>query len=114
MKRSRSIRLVLLGGGVMLGLAGCGESERERECRLAREQNRPDAAQLCARSRATSSSSSGGGSRISPGSWYYGRSGGYGQTYGGDNRSAFAGRSGTSTVSRAGFGSTGARASSGG
>lgn len=112
MKRSRSIRLVLLGGGVMLGLAGCGESERDRECRLAREQNRPDAAQLCARSQATSRS---GGSHGSYGSWYYGRSGGYGQTYAGDNRSAFAGRSaGTSTVSRAGFGSTGARASSGG
>lgn len=107
MKRSRSIRLVLLGGGVMLGLAGCGESARDRECRLAREQNRPDAAQLCARSRASSSVGSFG-------SWYYGRSGAYGQTYAGDNRSAFAGRSGTSTVARAGFGSTGARASSGG
>lgn len=110
MKRSRSIRLVLLGGGVMLGLAGCGESARDRECRLAREQGRPDAAQLCARSQATSR----GGSHGSYGSWYYGRSGGYGQTYAGDNRSAFAGRSGTSTVARSGFGSTGARASSGG
>lgn len=113
MKRSRSIQLVLLGGGVMLGLAGCGESARERECRLAREQLRPDAAQLCARSQATSRSGSGG----SYGSWYYGRHGAFGQSATGDARSGFAGggtRVATSTVSRSGFGSTGSRMSGGG
>jgi hypothetical protein len=112
MKRSRSIRLVLLGGGVMLGLAACGESEQERLCRLARAENRPDAEQLCARSRATSSSSGGG-----YGSWYYGRTGAYGGAYGrsqaADGRSAFTGRTATSTVSRSGFGSTGARSGGG-
>ncbi|HEY4251959.1 MAG TPA: hypothetical protein VGM87_12180 [Roseomonas sp.] len=131
MKRSRSICLVLLGGGVMLGLAACGEDEQEKACRLAREQSRPDVEQICARSQATSRSGSSSGHHY--GAWYYGRGGSYAGRSSGSGwlfgrsgsafatgdaaRSAFSGGSGarsTSTVSRGGFGSTGARASSGG
>ena len=93
MKRSRSITLVLLGGGIIL--AGCGESARQRECREATAAQRPDAAQICARSQARSSS----GGYI--GSWYYGRSAAQASSL--TNRGAS-----TAAVSRGGFGARGA------
>ena len=94
MRRSRSITLVLLGGGIIL--AGCGENTRARECREATASQRPDAAQICARSQARSS----GGSAYL-GSWYYGRSAS--QAAGVVSRGASA-----AAVSRGGFGARGA------
>lgn len=97
MRRSRSVCLVLLAGGVALSLAGGCEDRRVRECREAREQLRPDAEQICARSTSSGYRSSGGSS-----SWFFGRSHG-------DARSgqAFAGRAGAPAASsRGGFGAS--------
>jgi hypothetical protein len=66
MKRSRAITLVLLGGGVVLSLGGCGDSRRE-ECERARRELRPDAGQICA------CASSSSGYRSSGSSWFFGR-----------------------------------------
>ncbi|MES2710503.1 MAG: hypothetical protein V4653_02880 [Pseudomonadota bacterium] len=95
MRRSRSITLVLLGGGIVL--AGCGEDARARECAAANAAQRPDAAQICARSQARSSS----GGHAYLGSWYYGRN--TAQAAGLANRGAA-----TAAVSRGGFGARGA------
>jgi len=95
MKRSRAITLVLLGGGVVLALGGCGDSRRE-ECERARRELRPDAEQICARA------SSSSGYRSSGSSWFFGRG-----SDSGAQRSAFAGGSlGSPASSRGGFGST--------
>lgn len=88
MKRSRVIRLVLLGGGVAAMLAACGDDRRRAECERARAELRPDAEAICARSTGSSRTSYGS-------SWIAGRTGS---------------DAGSSTVtgspSRSGFGST--------
>lgn len=110
MRMARTITLVLLGGGVMLGGAamltgpGTGRENRQRACQEARAQNRPDADQICAAAR-TSSSSGGHGAAL----WFAGRS----ARSGGALVAADGFRSGVTAVSsRGGFGSS-ARASSG-
>lgn len=68
MKRSKVIRLVLLGGGVATMLAACGDDRARREaCEEARRQLRPDAEELCRRSTTSSRSYFGP-------SWFAGRS----------------------------------------
>jgi hypothetical protein len=95
MKRSRAITLVLLGGGVVLSLGGCGDSRRE-ECERARRELRPDAGQICARA------SSSSGYRSSGSSWFFGRG-----SDDGAQRSALAGGGlGSAASSRGGFGGT--------
>jgi hypothetical protein len=66
MKRTKVIRLVLLGGGVATMIAACGDDRTalRRACEEARAQLRPDAAQICQRS---TSATSGAG-------WLFGRS----------------------------------------
>jgi hypothetical protein len=99
-KRTKALRLVLLGGGVATMLAACGNDEaRARECALAKAQQRPDAEQICRRSTSSSSSTSSSG-RYYGGPWFAGRTSG--------TPSATA----PSTSSRSGFGSTGSRSSS--
>jgi hypothetical protein len=96
MKRSRAITLVLLGGGMVLSLGGCGDSRRE-ECERARRELRPDSEQICARA-----SSSSSGYRSSGSSWFFGRG-----SDGGAQRSALAGGGlGSAASSRGGFGGT--------
>lgn len=118
MRTARTITLVLLGGGVMLGGAamlmppGSGRENRQRECQDARVQNRPDAEQICAAARTSSSSGSGGYHGASP--WFFGRSG---RSAGGAQGAALVAANGfrggvTSVSSRGGFGSS-AHASSG-
>lgn len=69
MKRSKVIRLVLLGGGVATMLAACGDNRARREaCEEARRQLRPDAEEICRRSASSSSSRS----YFGP-SWFAGR-----------------------------------------
>jgi hypothetical protein len=95
MKRTKALRLVLMGGGIAVMLAACGDNDaRRRECEQARAQLRPDAEQICARSSARSSST---GSRGS--SWFFGRSAG---TSDGGRSSATS----TAPSSRGGFGSS--------
>lgn len=102
MRRSRTVSLVLLAGGVTLTLAGGCESRAtrlQRECAEARAQQRPDAEQICARSVSNTYRSS--GSHVW---WFFGRSGGDART-----SSSFAGRSSASSPgssTRGGFGST--------
>ena len=97
MKRTKAIRLVLLGGGVAAMLAGCGDNDaRRRACEEARAQLRPDAEEICRRSTASSSSRGFVGS-----GWTAGR------TRTDTSRAVTS----TSSSSRSGFGST---ASSGG
>lgn len=99
MRRSRSVCLVLLAGGVALSLTGGCEDRRARECREARAQLRPDAEQICARSTA--------GTTRGYAPWFFGRSTGDARTTQG-----FAGRAGTpATSARGGFGSSAARSS---
>lgn len=105
MRKSRSVCLVLLAGGVAVSLAGGCESRQaqlQRECAAARAEMRPDAEQICARSVSRSYSSAGGGGH---GWWFFGRSGGSSSTR---TASAFSsGRSGAAaTSSRGGFGGT--------
>lgn len=112
MRMARTITLVLLGGGVMLGGAamlmspGSGRENRQRECQDARAGNRPDADQICAAARTSSSSGSGGYHGVSP--WFFGRSG---RSAGGAQGAALVAASGfrggaTTVSSRGGFGST--------
>jgi hypothetical protein len=107
---ARTITLVLLGGGVLVGGAamlagpGTGRENRQRACQEARAQNRADADQICAAARTTSSSGGHGG-----GLWLIGRSG----RAEGALVAANGFRGGATTVSsRGGFGSSG-RASAG-
>lgn len=106
MRRSRSVNLVLLAGGVAISLAGGCESRQaqlQRECAAARAEMRPDAEQICARSVSRSYSSGGGGG--GHGWWFFGRSGGNSATR---TASAFSSsRSGAAATSaRGGFGGT--------
>lgn len=131
MKRTRVLRLVLLGGG-LVAMTACGDSSprppqvndqtRRFACEQAKQQNLPNAQEICAQVGTSSSStsrtySSGGGSWFP---WFFGRS--YspsGSTYSG---SWFSGRSssssgsstsaGSSSSSRGGFGSTASSAGS--
>ncbi|MEO3474348.1 hypothetical protein AAFN86_20950 [Roseomonas sp. CAU 1739] len=113
---AQTITLVLLGGGVMLGGAamlmgpGSGRENRQRECQEARAQNRPDAEQICAAARTSSSA----GSPYHGGSWFVGRSGRSSGSTGGAALVASNGFRGgaTSVSSRGGFGSS-AHSSSG-
>ncbi len=110
MRMARTITLVLLGGGVMLGgaamLMGPGSSRenRQRACQEARAQNRADAEQICAAARTYSSSGSG----YHGSSWFFGRSGRSAGTTGGSALVASSGFRGgaTSVSSRGGFGSS--------
>ncbi len=108
MKRSRAITLVLLGGGVVLTLGGCGDPRRE-ECERARRELRPDAEQICAAAASSSSSSY----HRSGSSWFWGRSGGGGSSL---RSVSFARSAGSAAVasSRGGFGGTASRFSSSG
>ncbi len=91
MKRTKAIRLVLLGGGVAVMLAGCGDNDaRRRACEEARAQLRPDAEEICRRSSASSSRGFVGSG------WMAGR------TRTDTSRAAAS----TSSSSRGGFGST--------
>jgi hypothetical protein len=108
MKRSRAITLVLLGGGAVLTLGGCGDS-RQEECERARRELRPDAEQICARAASSSS-----GYRSSGSSWFFGR--GSDSNAAAQGAAAFAGaRAGTSGTasSRGGFGGTASASGSG-
>lgn len=109
MRMARTITLVLLGGGVMLGgaamLMGPGSSRenRQRACQEARAQNCPDAEQICAAARTYSSSGGYHGA-----SWFLGRSGRSASTTGGSALVASNGFRGSATTvsSRGGFGSS--------
>lgn len=91
MKRSKAIRLVLLGGGVAAMLASCGERrDLAAACLEAKAQMRADAEEICRRS--ASNAARGG---VYAGSWLRGRSGG------GDVAARAA-----SASSRGGFGAT--------
>jgi len=101
MRRSRSVSLVLLAGGVAISLVGGCESSQaklQRDCAEARAEARPDAEQICARSVSRSYSHSSGAHYW----WFFGRSTGDART-----GQAFAGRPGSAATStRGGFGST--------
>jgi len=99
MKRTKAIRLVLLGGGVAAMLAGCGQREDlAQACIQAKAQMRADAEEICRRSAASSSSR---GSSFTSGGWSRGRTAT-------DVRS-----NAPSASSRGGFGSVGRFFSSG-
>ncbi|WP_372618123.1 hypothetical protein [Falsiroseomonas sp.] len=99
MKRSKVIRLVLLGGGVATMIAACGEDQSRREaCERARAELRPDAEQICQRSTRTGSTGARG---------YWGP-----VVYGRTRSDPSSSVTRTSSSSRSGFGSTGARSSS--
>lgn len=129
MKRTRVLRLVLLGGG-LVAMTACGESSppqanndqtRRFACEQAKQQNLPNAMEIC--SQVGTSSGSGTGSRTYHSSsggwfpWFFGRSySSSGSTYTG---SWFSGRSSSgsasrssSSSSRGGFGSTASSAGS--
>jgi hypothetical protein len=92
MRRSRTIRLVLLGGGVAAMLAACGDDRsRREECDRARAELRPDAEAICRRSGSSGSSGRSSSSR----SWTEGRT------------------TESGSVSRGGFGSSGSSFGSG-
>ena len=105
MRMARTITLVLLGGGVVLGGATMlmnnpGARDRQRACQEARGAGRADAEQICA------GASSGRRYHGGGAAWLFGRSGS-GTTAGGG--SALVGSSGFRTAavtsSRGGFGS---------
>jgi hypothetical protein len=101
-KRTKALRLVLLGGGVATMLAACGNDEaRARECALAKAQQRPDAEQICRRSTSSSTSSSSSSGRYYGGPWFAGRTSG-----------TPSGTAASSSSSRGGFGSTGSSSGS--
>ena len=63
MRMAQTITLVLLGGGVVLGGAAMMRpspgAARQRECQEARAQARPDAEQICASARSSSTRTGG-------------------------------------------------------
>ncbi len=63
MRMAHTITLVLLGGGVVLGgtamMMPSPGAARQRECQEARAQARPDAEQICASARSSSTRSGG-------------------------------------------------------
>jgi hypothetical protein len=136
MKRTRVLRLVLLGGGVVVMVAGCGDQGPPRNdqtlrfaCEQARQQNLPNANEICQRATTSTSSSSGssgytsGSGSRAPGTWFPWF---FGRSYAGNDRgsgsswfsgrssssSAFTGSSSGSSSSRGGFGSTSSSAGS--
>lgn len=69
MKRTKAIRLVLLGGGVAAMLAACGERrDLAQACIEAKAQMRADAEEICRRSVASNR-----GSSFTSGGWMRGR-----------------------------------------
>ena len=111
MRMARTITLVLLGGGVMLGGAtmlmgpGSARTDRQRECREARAANRADAEQICAAAR----TSSGHGALA----WFAGRGVGSAARAGPALASADGFVAPARTSSRGGFGGTSRGFSSG-
>ncbi|MGG5818290.1 hypothetical protein [Falsiroseomonas sp. HW251] len=129
MKRTRVLRLVLLGGG-LVAMTACGESApppqvndqtRRFACEQAKQQNLPNAMELCSQvgtSSSSSTSSSSGRTYHSGGGgwfpWFFGRS--YGSSGSAYTGSWFSGRSSSdsgsssssssSSSSRGGFGAT--------
>lgn len=105
MRMARTITLVLLGGGVVLGgatmlMSNPAARDRQRACQEARGAGRPDAEQICAG--ASSSRGYHGG-----GAWFFGRSGSGTSTSGGSALVGSGGfRTAAVTSSRGGFGST--------
>ncbi len=100
MKRTKAIRLVLLGGGVAAMLASCGERrDLAQACIEAKAQMRPDAEEICRRS---ASNTARGGAYA--GSWLRGRSGG--SDVRARTSSSTSRATAPSTSSRGGFGST--------
>lgn len=102
MRRSRSVSLVLLAGGVTLSLAGGCESNQakhDRDCAQARADQRPDAEQICSRSVSRTYYSSHGGGH---GWWFFGRSGGSARTA----SAGFTSHAVASSSARGGFGAT--------
>jgi hypothetical protein len=97
MIRAAKIGLVVMGGGLVM-YGGYADHRRAERCTLARQQNLPDADQICARG----SSGSSGYSSWRSGSSYSG------STYSGSSSA------GTSSVSRGGFGASGAHFASAG
>lgn len=94
MKRTKAIRLVLLGGGVAAMLASCGERrDLAAACLEARAQMRADAEEICRRSTASNR-----GSSFTGAGWMRGRT----ATDGAAGRAAAS----TSASSRGGFGAT--------
>jgi hypothetical protein len=97
-KRTKALRLVLLGGGVAAVLAACGDDDsRRRECERARAELRKDAEEVCRRSTTRSASGS---------SWFNGRT-----------SAAAAGATSVAdhgTSSRSGFGASASAHGSGG
>jgi hypothetical protein len=92
MKRSKAIRLVLIGGGVAAMLAACGDRrDLAAECARAKAEMRVDAEEICRRSQ--SAASSRGSSFVGSG-WTRGRTAT-------DTRATA-----PATSSRGGFGST--------
>ena len=119
MRKPLVIALVLMGGGAAAatGYTMYTDSARRRECEMAREQNLPNMAEICARSARSSSSSS---SSTSTSRGYYGSGGRTSWWSSGSSSSsggtalAGGGTASTSTVSRGGFGFTGSSHSSSG
>jgi hypothetical protein len=77
MRTARTITLVLLGGGVVLGGAtmmsatsSTAPQDRQRQCEQARAQGRPDAEQICASARSATSHYHG----VAP--WFWARTAG--------------------------------------
>jgi hypothetical protein len=102
MKRTRVLRLVLLGGGVA-AMVACDQKPADGTyryaCEQARAQNAPNAAEICARAATSHSSSTGYRSGFS--SFLFGRSG-YSRGY---DWSGSRDTSTTGTSRRSGFGS---------
>jgi hypothetical protein len=97
-KRSKVIRLVLLGGGVATMIAACGDDRTRRDaCERARAELRPDAEQIC---RASTGARSGTRGYFAP------------MVYGRTRTDTSTATTRTSTSSRSGFGSTASRSSS--
>lgn len=112
MRKPLVIALVLMGGGAAAatGLTMYNDSVRRRECEMARQQNLPNMAEICARAARSSSSSSSSSSRSyhssgTRSSWWSG---------GSSHSSAATTTTSSSTVSRGGFGFTGSSHSSSG
>lgn len=101
MKRTKALRLVLLGGGVATMLAACGDDRARREaCERARAELRPDAEEICRRSSSRTGSSAARG--------YFGP-----VIHGRTSPDTASAATRTSTSSRGGFGSTSRSFSSG-
>ena len=102
MKRTKVIRLVLLGGGVATMMAACGDNRaREEACARAKAELRADAAEICRRSSSSSTSRS-----SYWGGWSTGRTS--------TAAAGVAASTLSSASSRGGFGSTARSFSSGG